>query len=263
MSPSRRVAQQPRLAESSEVAREVAKETRKFRFPFFQKEIPESMQPMVQLEETRSLPFADWADDDAKLRGKLFDLYLGLMAFLCLPASYVTFHNLPQELPNLIAQANLFTFPLMLVFVFRLRAVWGFASKRLKEDITYYESGGEGRTTRKDKETKLRDRLVGEQEVAPRNRRLTLAMLGLGGLQLAAQVGGEAVILLQGEEFAVYTPQVYLGAKADAINYRFKYDDDFANEQARRANSRGENRPAYCNDAYAGIRAGNYVDSMC
>lgn len=224
----------------------------KVAIPFFQKDVPEFQQPLVQLAEIRSQRFFDWADDDEKLKEKLINLYLGIMVFASLPISFVTFHELPRELPNLFAAANIGTFTLMLAFVLRLRVGWGFVSKRLEEKTTYYEAQGRGLVGRKEKETLLRDRLVREQEVLPRTRRLALATFALTGAVGASVVAGDAISALN----PVFTVKPFIGDDARALEERFKNDNEFAAVQQRRALERGNNKPTYCDDRYRKILAG-------
>merc|ERR1712232_709255 len=176
------------------------------------------------------------------------------MLFISLPVSYITFPNLPNELPNLLVAANMGTFPVMILFVLRLRFGWGYVSQRLKEKKTYVEKQQRGFEITKDAETSMRDRLIEKNEVSPIVRRLTLATLILSASSVASVVAGEAVVALQGDN-GIYTPKPLLGDEALRFNNRLKGDNEFAAEQQRRAQSRS-NKPVYCDDRYSKIIAG-------
>ena len=131
----------------------------RFPLPFLQPGVPADQQPTAEMRNLRSQFAMDWADDDGYTE-RLFDLYKGLMLFLSLPISYVTFYNLPQELPNLLVAANIGSIVAMVPFVARLRVGWGFVSQRLLDRNTYYEANQRGYVATKDKADILRDRLI-------------------------------------------------------------------------------------------------------
>lgn len=231
-------------------------EERPFSFPFLQPGVPVDQQPVAELRELRKQKFMDWADDDG-YEGKLVSLYQSIMLFLALPISYVTFYNLPQELPNLLVAANLGAIATMVPFVFRLRVGWGFVSKRLLERETYYEANERGLLAKKDKAELLRDRLIQEKEVQPIlgriNRSLIALVLALG-LSFAST---EVLTALQGDS-APATLKTLTGDEARRFDNRLRGDDEFAAEQQRRAQSRNPEaiKPAYCDSRYYKILAG-------
>jgi hypothetical protein len=115
---------------------------------FAQKNVPQDQQPVFELQNLRGLPFYAWAESD-EYDGKIRNLYFGLMFFLSLPISYVTFPNDPAQL---LISAHIGTCLALLPFVFRLRTGWGFVAARLRDRSTYYEANGAGFLSRKDRE---------------------------------------------------------------------------------------------------------------
>lgn len=227
----------------------------RFPLPFMQPGVPEDQQPTRELMRLRRQSFMDWPADDGYSK-RLVELYQGITLFLSLPIAYTTYYNLPQELPNLLVAANLGTVAAMVPFVLRLRVGWGFVSSRLLERTTYYEANQRALTKRKEKGDLLRDRLLEENEVRPVLKRIDSSLFALA-LALVLSFGStEVVTALQGESGPATLKTLY-GDEARRFDNRLKGDDEFAAEQQRRAQSRGEGtQPAYCDSRYYKILAG-------
>ena len=229
---------------------------RRFALPFLQPNVPDDQQPTEELRIVRKQPFLDWADDDS-FGQKLGGLYQNIMLFAALPISYTTFYNIPDELPNLLVAANLGTLPVMIAFVLRLRFNWGYASKRLLSRSTYYEANQRGYEAEKGKADLMRDKLVQKSQVAPIIKRIDSALAGLFLASVLSLGSAEALVAFQGDAGPA-TLKSLSGDEARRFDNRLKGDNDFAAEQQRRAQSRGEEntKPVYCDSRYYKILAG-------
>jgi len=228
-------------------------------FSFFQQNVPEDQQPVVELQNLRQQAFYDWVDDD-DYGGKLRNLWIGIMFFFSLPISYATYDQLPYELPQLFLSANLGTLAVMLPFIVRLRVGWGFVSKRLRAKASYYEAEQRGLMARKDRETQTRDRLIEKTEVAPNLRRIDASIAATIAALFVTLASAEAVTVLEGEN-GPSTLKTLSGDAAIDYTNRLRGDDAFAaREQARaqrKADENGEGvKPAYCDSRYYKILAG-------
>jgi hypothetical protein len=227
---------------------------------FLNPKVPEGQQPVVELQELKNGAFNMWASDDG-YTGRLFQLYAATMLFLSLPISYITFDQLPAELPQLFLAANMGTFAfVMLPFVARLRVGWGFVSGRLKARKTYYEAQQTGLFATKDKATRMRDRLIEREEVAPALGRIDASILALV-TALALTVGsGEALTIALGEQ-GPSTLKTLVGEDATRFENRLKGDNDFAKREQLRAQRKAAEdgsglKPTYCDSRYYRILAG-------
>lgn len=133
-------------------------------FPFLQAKVPLSQQPLTELRELEARAFFDWAQTDA-YNGKIQKLFNSIMLFASLPIAYTTYSELPAEIPQLVLSASIGTFAVLIPFIIRLRVGWGYVSQRLTERRTYYEASQRGLFANKDRETRLRDRLIQQQAV--------------------------------------------------------------------------------------------------
>lgn len=229
-----------------------------FPLPFTNRGVPEDQQPVMELSNLRSQAFYEWAESD-EYSSKLTNLYGIIMLFAALPISYSTFYNLPNELPQLFLAANIGTFPVMIAFVLRLRVGWGFVSQRLNARKIYYEAQQTGLFARKDKETRMRDKLILQSEVQPCLGRIDRSLIALVGGLIISLSAGEALTIALGDAGPV-TLKTVMGDDARRFENRLKFDDDFAREEQRRAQSRGDMNgqamPTYCNSRYYKILAG-------
>lgn len=230
-----------------------------FTLPFLNRGVPEDQQPVMELNNLRQQKYYDWPESD-EYQSKLVNLYGLIMLFASLPISYTTFYNLPAEIPQLILAANMGTFPVMIAFVLRLRVGWGFVSQRLSSNKIYYEDQQTGLIARKDKETRMRDKLIRQNEVSPVLERINSSLLALVGGLIISLASGEALTIALGDAGPV-TLKTVMGDDARRFDNRLKFDDDFAREEQRRAQSRGGGEdgtpmPTYCNSRYYKILAG-------
>ena len=247
---------QPYLDENKNA---VAEKTSGSFLPFFQQSVPEGQQPIMELEGLRRQQFMDWPKDD-KYGGRIFSLYQYTMLFLSLPISYVTFDQLPDDLPQLLIAANIGTFGFMILFIARLKFNWGYVAGRLKDRQTYYEAEERGLFAKKDKGSRVRDRLVFDSEVAPVVERVNQSLIAVA-LALVLTLGtGEALTLSLGEAGPA-TLKTLTGDEAIRFNNKLRYDDNFARREQKRA-QRGMQedgsggKPAYCDSRYYKILAG-------
>jgi len=240
------------------ILQEEGKTKSPFPLPFFQQNVPEDQQPTFELRNLKKQAFQDWPTTDG-YNGKLFTLYQGITLFLSLPIAYTTFYVIPDELPQLFISSNFGTFAVMIAFIARLRLSWGFVSKRLKSRTAYFEADQTGKTVIKDKGMLLRDRLLETNEVAPALKRIDVSLLTVIAALMFTYVGGEALTVSLGDA-GPYTLKTIYGEEATRFDNRLKGDDDFAREEQRRMQSRGDSdgglQPGYCNSRYYKILAG-------
>lgn len=183
----------PRLAEEAS-----AKTPASPPFSFLQPNAPDDQQAIAELRQLKRQSFMDWPIDK-DYYDKLFGLWQNVMLFASLPISYVTYDQLPQELPQLFLAANIGTLAVMIPFVARLRITWGITGARLRDRATYYEANQRGLFARKDRGTQLRDRLVNKEEVQPALFRMDISLAAItAGLALTLFLG-EVLTLSLGE----------------------------------------------------------------
>jgi len=227
--------------------------------PFFQSRVPEDQTPTFELQNLKRQPFQDWPQDE-EYGGKLLQLYYAINLFASLPVAYVTYDNLPAELPQLLLSANIGTLAAMLPFIARLRVGWGFVSQRLKEKSTYFEAQQRGLFARKDRGTELRDRLVEKSEVQPTLGRIDRSIAAVV-LALFLSVGsGETLTLALGEA-GPSTLKALSGDEAIRFENRLKADENFAKREQERAQRKFDEdlsnaQPLYCQSRYYKILAG-------
>jgi len=227
--------------------------------PFFSAKVPEDQQPVFELRDLKSKPFYDWAADD-EYTSRLFGLWRLIMLLISLPVAYTTYDQLPFELPQLLLSANIGTVAVMIPFVLRLRVGWAFVSTRLKEKASYYEAQQRGLLARKDRETRLRDRLLEKQEVSPVLNRIDVSLAALVLAFFLSVGGGEVITIIEGEAGPA-TLKTYSGDEALRLNNRLRFDDAFAKREQERASRKAEVdgtgvKPAYCDSRYYKILAG-------
>ena len=128
---------------------------RGFPLPFLQRSVPKGQQPSQELDALRRQAFAKWPESD-EYNSKMQGLYFFISLIFSLPVSFVTFDQLPQELPQLLIAANIGTLGFLVLFVGRLRLAWAEVSTRLKAKTTYYESNQRGNLARKEREASSR-----------------------------------------------------------------------------------------------------------
>lgn len=228
--------------------------------PFLQRDVPVEQQPAVELRELQNQPFYDWAEDDERYEGKLFDLYRFISLFASLPIAYTTYHRLPFELPQLLLSANIGTLAVMTPFVARLRVGYGYVSERLRARKIYYEAQQRGLFAQKEPESLLRDRLTEKSQVAPAIKRIdkSIATLLIAGVLSVGSA--EALTIIEGEAGPA-TLQTFVGADADRLTVRLRSDPEFAEREQKRAQAKGNAdgtgvKPVYCESRYYKIVAG-------
>jgi hypothetical protein len=230
-------------------------------FPgFFQREVPEDQQPIVELQQLRKQPFYDWVETNDGYVEKLKTLYVALMLLVSLPVAYNTYSVFPYELPQFLLAANLGTLFVMIPFVFRLRVGWAFVSARLKEKVTYYEAEQRGLFARKDRETSLRDRLIQKRTVVPNLRRIDFSLAAMVVGLFMTVSAAEAITVIEGENGPA-TLKALTGDAAVQYTVKLRSDDEFARREQeraqRKADENGEGlKPAYCDSRYYKILAG-------
>jgi hypothetical protein len=214
----------------------------------------------VELRDLKNQPFYSWADDDARYKEKLFDLYKFLSVFASLPIAYTTYHQLPFELPQLLLSANIGTMAVMTPFVARLRVGYGYVSQRLKEKSTYYEAQQRGLFATKDKDALLRDRLTEKSQVAPALQRIDGSIIALLLAIVLSLGSGEALAIIEGESGPA-TIKTVIGDDATRFTNRLRSDPTFAAREQERARAKGNAdgtgvKPVYCESRYYKIVAG-------
>jgi len=230
---------------------------RGFPLPFLQKSVPKGQQPSQ--DALRRQAFAKWPESD-EYNSKMQGLYFFISLIFSLPVSFVTFDQLPQELPQLLIAANIGTLGFLVLFVGRLRLAWAEVSSRLKAKSTYYEANQRGNLARKEREELLRDQLTQKEYVAPVLRRLDVSLIQLA-LGLALTLGaGEAVTVIEGEAGPA-TLKTLTGDDAVRFTNRLRSDEDFAAREQERGLRRMQEdgsgvKPGYCDSRYYKILAG-------
>jgi len=218
---------------------------------FFQRDVPDDQQPVVELDTLRRQPFFSWSTTDA-YSIQLVGLYGFIMLFFSLPISSITYPVLPAELKELLAAAHTGTVGVLVLFVLRLRYGWGAAGVRLRQRATYYEAEGRGQSSRKDRETALRDRLLDERDVQPNLVRIDKS---LQALLLSITL---SIFVLDTSDVA--TLKTLYGDDSIRYTNKLRYDDEFAAaEQAKalgKAYVNDEQKPLYCGSRYYKILAG-------
>ena len=227
--------------------------------PFFQPNVPDDQQAIQELRVLRQQAFMNWPADEAytsRLRG----LYQNIMLFASLPIAYVTFDQLPQELPQLFIAANIGTFAVMIPFIARLRVTWGLTGQRLRAKDSYYEANQRGLFANKDRGTQLRDRLAERDEVQPALRRMDVSLAATVAALFLSLTGGEALTLALGEAGPA-TLKTLSGNEAIGYTNRLRFDENFARREQQRALRKQQEdgsgvRPVYCDSRYYRILAG-------
>jgi hypothetical protein len=119
------------------------------------------------------------------------------------------------------------------LFVLRLRYGWGAAGVRLRQRATYYEAEGRGKSSRKDQETALRDRLLDERDVQPNLVRIDKSL--------------QALLLS-------VTLSIFVLDTSDVATLKTLYGDDSIRYTNKLRND--EQKPLYCGSRYYKILAG-------
>ena len=228
-------------------------------FPFFQPNVPDDQQAIEELRGLRQQAFMNWPADQAytsRMRG----LYQNIMLFASLPIAYVTFDQLPQELPQLFLAANIGTFAVMIPFIARLRITWGLTAQRLRAKASYYEANQRGLFARKDRGTQLRDRLAEKDEVQPALRRMDVSLVATIAALFLSLTSGEVLTLALGEAGPA-TLKTLSGNDAIGYTNKLRFDNNFAQrEQERALRKQREDgsgvKPVYCDSRYYRILAG-------
>jgi len=217
--------------------------------------LPEQQQPVNAFQDLTSKPFFDWPMTD-EYNGKLFNLYLVMMAIVGLPVAYTTFDVLPKELPQLFLSANIGTLAVaMLPFTIRLRWGWGFISGRLKKERLYYEQQERGFFARKDRESQFRDQQLRQTQVLPVLLRIDFSIAAVIAALVLSLASGEVLTVSLGEAGPA-TLKTLTGDAAIQFDTRLRRDNDFAAREQRRQQERRPDMPAYCDSRYYRILAG-------
>ena len=219
--------------------------------PFLQSDVPLPQQPTQELQELRREPFMDWPTS-ADYTQKVSVLAAVLVALLGAPIALTTYGDLPAQLPQAALAACVGGAVPLLAFVLRLRVGWAYVSRRLTDRLTYFEVRGQSRTSEKDDEALMRDRLIEQSEVQPALRAVDGSLAPIAGGLLAAALALGALTSLAGDPNEQYTAS-YLS--------RLQSDDGAAAAEQRRAAQ--QQRPAYCGSRYYKALAGGEAGGVC
>lgn len=221
--------------------------------------MPEDQQAIAELRTLKQQAFMNWPSD-GKYTSRLKGLYQNLMLFAALPISYVTFDQLPAELPQLLIAANIGALAVMIPFVLRLRLTWGIAGQRLREKATYFEASQRGLFAKKDRGTEFRDRLAERDDVQPALKRMDVSLAAITAGLVITLFSGEALTISLGEAGPATLKTIY-GDEAIGYTNRLRFDENFAKREQQRGqrkmNEDGSGgRPVYCDSRYYRILAG-------
>ena len=229
--------------------------------PFAQAEVPTEQQPTVEMRQLKQEPFMPWAElDDTSFYPRIAAVWSLAFFPLSLPIALSTYTEL-SDLPTALLAANVGGSSVLLAFLLRLRAGWGYVSMRLTDRVTYYEdngaSGRGGYIAEKDDSTSMRDRLLDQYEVQPALRRVD------GALRVAAASLFISALLLR-----TFAPADPYEESSPSYLSRLQADDKLAEQERQKAESRAAAKgvslkPSYCDSRYYKAIAGGESSGVC